>query len=140
MTLYSYTIATDSGFAPNPFHGLCTLACCKPGIRRTAQEGDYVVGIGPKKFGSRIVYAMLVTETVAFDDYWHDKRFRTKRPKIDGGGEKALGDNIYHLGRAGQRQLFWPLCANYFGRSGSGVIVVCNCRSCACRPCASLVR
>ena len=40
----------------------------------------------------------------------------------------------------GQRQLFWPLCANYFGRSGSGVIVVCNCRSCACRPCASLVR
>ena len=40
----------------------------------------------------------------------------------------------------GQRQLFWPLYANYFGRSGSGVIVVCNCRSCACRPCASLVR
>ena len=40
----------------------------------------------------------------------------------------------------GQRQLLWPLCANYFGRSGSGVIVVCNCRSCACRPCASLVR
>ena len=31
--------------------------------------------------------------------------------------------------RLGQRQLFWPLYANYFGRSGSGVIVVCNCRS-----------
>ena len=28
----------------------------------------------------------------------------------------------------GQRQLLWPLCANYFGRSGSGVIVVCKCR------------
>ena len=42
--------------------------------------------------------------------------------------------------QSGQRQLFWPLYANYFGRSGSGVIVVCNCRSCACRPCASLVR
>ena len=24
----------------------------------------------------------------------------------------------------GQRQLLWPLCTNYFGRSGSGVIVV----------------
>ena len=35
---------------------------------------------------------------------------------------------------AGQRQLFWPLYANYFGRSGC-VIVACNCRSCA-----SLVR
>ena len=44
------------------------------------------------------------------------------------------------VGETGQRQLFWPLCASYFGRSGSGVIVVCNCRSCACRPCASLVR
>ena len=40
----------------------------------------------------------------------------------------------------GQRQLLWPLCANYFGRSGSGVIVACNCRSSNCRPCASLVR
>ena len=25
--------------------------------------------------------------------------------------------------------LSWPLCASYFGRSESGVIVVCNCRS-----------
>ena len=31
----------------------------------------------------------------------------------------------------GQRALFWPLYTNYFGRSGSGVIVVWNCRSCA---------
>ena len=28
--LYSYIVATDSGFSPNPFHGFCTLACCKP--------------------------------------------------------------------------------------------------------------
>ena len=51
-------------------------------------------------------------------------------------------DEVYECfkGNGGQRQLFWPLCASYFGRSGSGVIVVCNCRSCACRPCASLVR
>ena len=58
MTLYSYTIAIDTGFAPNPFNGFCTLACCKPGIRRTAQDGDYVVGIGPKGSGNRVVYAM----------------------------------------------------------------------------------
>ena len=76
MTLYSYTVAIDSGFAPNPFYGFCTLACCKPGIRRTAQEGDYVVGIGPKGPGNHLVYAMRVTETVEFDDYWQDKRFR----------------------------------------------------------------
>ena len=30
----------------------------------------------------------------------------------------------------GRRQLFWPLYADYFGRSGSGVVGVCrrNCR------------
>ena len=104
MTLYSYTIATDTGFAPNPFRGFCTLACCKPGIRRTAQEGDYVVGIGPKGSGNRVVYAMRVTETVEFDDYWHDKRFRIKHPDIEAGGERALGDNIYHRDRAGEWQ------------------------------------
>ena len=61
----------------------------------------------------------------------------------DGGGVLALvmrEERLDKSGALGQRQLFWPLCANYFGRSGSGVIVVCNCRSCACRPCASLVR
>ena len=45
MTLYSYIVTTDSGFAPNPFHGYLTLACCKPMIRRTVQVGDVVVGL-----------------------------------------------------------------------------------------------
>ena len=40
MTVYSYIVAYDSGFAPNPFHGTCTLACCKPTIRRTAHEKE----------------------------------------------------------------------------------------------------
>ncbi len=28
----------DYGFAPNPFHGICTLATCKPVIRRVARR------------------------------------------------------------------------------------------------------
>ena len=104
MRLYSYTVAVDTGFAPNPFHGFCTLACCKPGIRRTAQAGDYVVGIGPTGLGNRVVYAMQVTETVEFDRYWHDKRFRIKRPDIEAGREKTAGDNIYHRGPSGAWQ------------------------------------
>ena len=104
MTLYSYIVAVDTGFAPNPFHGFCTLACCKPVIRRTAHEGDYVVGLGPADLGNRVVYAMQVTETVEFDDYWHEKRFSIKRPDIEAGGEKAVGDNIYHRGTTGEWQ------------------------------------
>lgn len=34
MIAYEYVMTNDSGFAPNPFHGACTLACCKPKIRK----------------------------------------------------------------------------------------------------------
>ena len=100
-TLFSYTVRYDDGFAPNPFHGVCTLACCKPRIRKAAQVGDYVVGFGTKGRGNRVVYAMRVTETLEFDDYWVAPRFCVKRPDMSAGGEKALGDNIYRPGANG---------------------------------------
>ena len=31
--VFSYVVVHDTGFSPNPFHGLLTLACCKPLIR-----------------------------------------------------------------------------------------------------------
>lgn len=37
-TLYSYVIRQDSGFAPNPYYGVLTLACCKPRIRKEIGE------------------------------------------------------------------------------------------------------
>ncbi len=46
MTLYSYCLRFGSGAAPNPFWGVCTPAICKPGIRRSAIEGDWIVGLG----------------------------------------------------------------------------------------------
>ena len=45
MRVFSYVVMHDSGFAPNPFHGHCTLACCKPKIRSQAKAGDIVVGL-----------------------------------------------------------------------------------------------
>ncbi len=95
VKLYSYVVAGDGGFSPNPFHGFCTLACCKPNIRRTAQVGDYIVGLRPKHCDNRVVYAMQVTETMGLNDYW--KRFPVKRPDKRAGGVKAVGDNIYHI-------------------------------------------
>jgi len=98
MTLYSYVVARDYGFAPNPFLGFCTLATCKPGIRKGAKVGDWIVGIGSKQYGleGRLVYAMQVTETCSFDEYWRDPRFRQKRPNLRGSLKQAFGDNIYH--------------------------------------------
>lgn len=48
MKGYSYIVARDYGFAPNPFYGICTLATCKPIIRKHCEVGDYVIGLTPR--------------------------------------------------------------------------------------------
>ena len=58
----------DAGSAPNPEHSVCTLALCKPAIRRVAKVGDIVVGFESGNSG-RIVYCMRVTHVLAWADY-----------------------------------------------------------------------
>ncbi|MFO1152779.1 MAG: hypothetical protein U1E42_03795 [Rhodospirillales bacterium] len=98
MKLYSYVVARDYGFAPNPFFGACTLATCKPNIRRVAKVGDWVLGTGCADRGltGRAVYAMRITETMTYDEYWSDPRFQCKKPNLSGSKKQAFGDNIYH--------------------------------------------
>jgi hypothetical protein len=107
MKLYSYIVTHDTGFAPNPFFGYCTLACCKPEIRRTAANGDWIIGLTPKAKGNRIVYYMRVDEVVdSFADYWDDRRFKVKKPTSKDGVRGKCGDNIYeHLSSGAYRQL-----------------------------------
>jgi len=96
MKLYSYVVANDTGFAPNPFWGHCTLAACKPAIRRTAKVGDWIAGLSPKADGNRLIYAMQVEEIVPFDEYYRDSRFTVKIPDYyTGKVVHKCGDNIY---------------------------------------------
>lgn len=97
--IYSYVVRFDSGFAPNPFFGYCTLATCKPKIRKFALEDDWVVGTGSRSVnqGYRLVYAMRVTEICDFNEYLHADRFFLKRPVVNGSRKQRCGDNIYHL-------------------------------------------
>lgn len=98
MKLYSYIVTHDTGFSPNPFWGYCTLADCKPAIRRRAEVGDWIVGLSPKAAGNRVVYAMQVEEILTFAQYYRDKRFAAKKPKPDFNKGKVVskcGDNIY---------------------------------------------
>jgi len=99
MRLYSYIVARDFGFAPNPFHGFCTLATCKPKIRAGASVGDWIIGTGAKSrydFTGRLIYAMQVAEVLDFEKYWNDPRFLRKRPNLNGSLKVIYGDNIYH--------------------------------------------
>lgn len=103
MKLYTYVVDHDFGFAPNPFHGVCTLATCKPKIRQAAQVGDYILGVGcaRRRRAGHIVYFMRVDETTRYDEYWSDPRFLAKRPLLRGSKMQAFGDNIYHRQRGG---------------------------------------
>ncbi|TBD04824.1 hypothetical protein ELH21_10710 [Rhizobium leguminosarum] len=100
MSIYSYIVRYDSGFAPNPFYGICSLATCKPLIRQHAKIGDWVVGCGSDdrtvRRGGHLVYAMLITEQVTFDQYDSDPRFKAKKPIRNGSRKQSAGDNIYY--------------------------------------------
>ncbi len=91
MMLYSYIVAFDGGFAPCVTKSICTLACCKPRIRATAQYSDWVAGMTPKKHGSgRLIYLMRVERAFTFAEYHRDSKLRGRpdniyRPKASGG-------------------------------------------------------
>jgi len=109
MRLYSYVVKNDSGFAPNPFWGLCTLATCKPVIRRKAEVGDWVVGTGSANEGrqGRLVYAMKIHKTIAIEKYGNS--YKNKMPHSNGTPFRIYGDNIYYL-----KNERWQLRKNLF--------------------------
>lgn len=113
MKIYSYILTTDSGAAPNPFGGVCTLTICKPEIRRCAQVGDWVIGTGSKNvklqdgktvdLSGRIVYAMKITDKKTLQEY--DKFCRSslpsKLPLWDSKDwQEMVGDCIYDYSKS----------------------------------------
>jgi hypothetical protein len=102
-TLWTYCIPYDDGAAPNPYWGVCTLAICKPFIRRGAQVGDWVVGTGSKHSpigdaSGRVVYAMRVSRKLSMAEYDVLTR-RTLTQKLPvwthRDRRRRLGDSIY---------------------------------------------
>jgi len=100
--IFTYKVAYDGGSAPNPFHGSCTLAICKPVIRRVAKIGDIVVGLGCEPESDRIIYCMVVDAVIPWNNYinvcnkrdeWESKTYdlHKKIPK----GSNDSGDCIW---------------------------------------------
>lgn len=98
MKYYSYVIPRDYGFAPNPYLGYCTLATCKPRIRKSARIGDWIAAYGGARteVHKKLVVLMKVDEILTFDQYWNNKRFVKKRPVFNRSMSCMYGDNIYH--------------------------------------------
>ena len=109
---FTYTIPVDDGAAPNPFGSICTLAICKPAIRRTATVGDWVAGFGSKNAPSgdlrgKLVYAMKVTKICTLAEY--DRLAPTHWPNkipdmLSRELCRRLGDCIYDYSRNPPRQ------------------------------------
>lgn len=98
MSIYAYKITRDYGFAPNPFGRYCSLACCKPHIRKKAVVGDWIIGTGAieNNLLYHLIFLMKVTERLTFQEYWEDKRFSYKKPVLNGSKKQIHGDNIYY--------------------------------------------
>lgn len=111
MVVYSYLIEHDLGLAPNPFGRYCTVAVCKPEIRRSKKLaiGDWVIGTGSKalehatgrKLTDKLIYAMKVSEKITLEQYWDDPRFQYKKPVMNGTLVTMYGDNFYHRDESG---------------------------------------
>lgn len=103
--LFSYVVDHDTGDAPNPYFGVCTLCLCKhrgspdkpKNIVELARKGDWVVGTGGadqrKSAGhGRLIYAMKVTDKITLEEYFRTPRFKCKKPRSD--GNYKYGDNF----------------------------------------------
>ena len=105
VKLYSCVVEHDTGYAPNPYFGFCTLCRCKfrksaaghKNIVELAEVGDWVIGTGgaSKRSGGpgKLVYAMLVTEKLTRGEYFSDSRFGQKKPVKTGTYDQTCGDN-----------------------------------------------
>lgn len=137
MTLYSYIIAKDYGLAPNPFWGKMTLAVCKPGIRKHATEGDWIIGTGVKNlsrankayvdFGGKLVFAMKVSDVVSMKEYDRictasTTDLKNKIPTQDSDWRRMVGDCIYKYPLNGEIPMMRPglHCSDDIERDLSG--------------------
>src|SRR4029077_11125131 len=87
----------DTGCAPNPLWGYCTLAICTPnhqGVR--LESGDWIMGHTSREEGHKLVYAMEISEVLDYAEYYTDPRFEKKKPRFDRTWREACGDNIYY--------------------------------------------
>ncbi|WP_341780798.1 hypothetical protein [Ectopseudomonas mendocina] len=102
MRLFSYKMTHDTGFAPNPFGHTLTLATCKPQIRRSKKQGDWIAGFtskaltGDRVGEERLIYLMQVGKKLHLRDYYSDPLFQDKIPNLAKSGPiPKAGDNIY---------------------------------------------
>ena len=81
---------------------MLSLAICKPKIRKSAEFGSFVVGIGAKKLGMRLIYIARITGKLIDSLYYRGNAFRN-RPDciyrdVAGTAKIAMGARFHQSG------------------------------------------
>lgn len=95
MNIYAYIVPVDDGAAPNPYGGVCTLAICKPNLRKIAKQGDWLVGLDSK---FQLIYIMKITTVMTMKEYdtYTKENLPIKIPnKTSKNIEEQMGDSVY---------------------------------------------
>jgi len=108
-SLYCYKMTHDTGFAPNPYHGVLTLATCKPTIRRCAGKGYWISGWTSNKVQGKndkfrfedetqaLIYLAKVSHKITYKEYWENYPKKRQPTKSSEGGKdffKSCGNGI----------------------------------------------
>ncbi|SRR6266403_2626049 len=132
--LFSYVVEHDTGDAPNPYFGICTLCVCKyrespdkpRNVVELAEIGDWVVGTGGadlrKSAGhGKVVYAMKVTDKMTLQEYFTSAEFACKKPRAN--GNYKYGDNFEPRTEFDKHERFVLVSEQfyYFGRNAISI-------------------
>ncbi len=97
--IYYYILSYDGGIAPCIDGGLLTLAICKPGIRRKASRGDWLIGFSPKEMGWTLSFIAKVSDKIRGDEYYGSGSYDGRSDciyKLDSSGEFSLRSSRIH--------------------------------------------
>ena len=130
--VFFYKMTTDNGGAPCSYRSVLTLAICKPKIRSTAKEGDWIVGFGGKELDERLIYVAQVNEKLSDGEYYKDEKYY-KRPDciyrwnpeslkydwVNGKKYHKAGTNLDHDLDNGKALVLLSKNYTYFGNLGT---------------------
>lgn len=92
--LRSYKMASDRGFAPNPYGGVLTLATCKSHIRRCLTKekslGEWLAGFTSKGLNKKykvsdkkLIYLARIDDILPMESYWDKYPIKRSYPSSD---------------------------------------------------------
>ena len=134
--IYYYKLTVDDGGAPCVEKGLLSLAICKPKLRRTAEEGDILIGFAATSLheDNRLIYVARVSERLENGEYYRSRKYNGRgdciykwenerfKPRADARYHGSPGDLMHDLGNPSEYLQAITLISRgfcYFGASGT---------------------